>query len=303
MTEAQIISLEVKESGERLDKAISAAAPDLSRAAIQKLIKSGEATVNDQPSKPGYRVETGDRIVVRVPDETPPKIEPEPIALEIIYEDEHVVAVNKPAGMVVHPAYGHRSGTLVNALLSRYPEIADVGGLERAGIVHRLDKETSGLLLVARSETVHSDLQRQFKRRQVQKTYLALVEDHPSPREGIIEAPIGRDKRQRKQMAVVKSGRQARTAYHVIEKFREHSLVELEPETGRTHQIRVHLAWLGNPIVGDPVYGYRRQRLLQHRHFLHAHKLAFAHPVTGEPMSLTAPLPADLTDLLRKLRR
>jgi 23S rRNA pseudouridine1911/1915/1917 synthase len=164
-------------------------------------------------------------------------------------------------------------------------------------------RSTSGLLLIARDPDTHAALQRQFKKRQVHKVYLALVEDHPSPRQGLIDAPIGRDKRNRKRMAIVRSGRRARTAYRVVQTFQEYSLVEVEPETGRTHQIRVHMAWLGCPVVGDSVYGYRRQQLLHSRHFLHAQQLEFTHPVTEKRMSLTAPLPQDLEDVLRRVRR
>jgi 23S rRNA pseudouridine1911/1915/1917 synthase len=303
MTEAQTITFQITEAGERLDKAIAGAIPDLSRAAIQRLIKSNQVTVNGRSSKPSYRVEAGDEVVAQVPAVTPPEITPEDIALDVIFEDEHLAAVNKPAGMVVHPAYGHQSGTLVNALLSHWPQTVDVGGPDRAGIVHRLDKDTSGLILVAKSAATHAALQRQFKRRQVKKIYLALVENHPSPRQGLIDAPIGRDKRHRKRMAIVRSGREARTSYQVIRLFDEHSLVELEPETGRTHQLRVHLAWLGYPVVGDKVYGYRKQRVLKGRHFLHAHKLELTHPVTGASLSLTSALPDDLEDLLRRLQR
>jgi 23S rRNA pseudouridine1911/1915/1917 synthase len=303
MSEARTIILQVREEGERLDRVVADAVPELSRASAQRLIKGGEVTVNGRTSKPSFRVETGDEVVVQVPAEKPREITPEDIPLEVVYEDEHLAAVSKPAGMVVHPAYGHQSGTLVNALLNRWPETKEVGGAERAGIVHRLDKDTSGLILVAKNEATHAALQRQFKRRQVKKTYLALVEQHPSPRQGLIDAPIGRGKRERKRMAIVKSGRNSRTAYRAIELFDEHSLVELQPETGRTHQLRVHLAWLGCPVVGDRVYGYRRQRLLKERHFLHAHKLELTHPVTGEGLSLMAPLPGDLANLLRRLRR
>jgi 23S rRNA pseudouridine1911/1915/1917 synthase len=303
MTEAQTITFHIKKDGERLDKAIAFAIPELSRAVVQRLIKSAQVTVNGRPSKPSYRVEASDEIVVHVPVERPPELRPEHIPLDIVFEDEHLLAVNKVAGMVVHPAYGHESGTLVNAVLAHSPETLDVGGAERAGIVHRLDKDTSGLILVAKSDAMHSALQGQFKRRKVKKTYLALVENHPSPRRGLIDAPIGRDKRQRKRMAVVRGGREARTAYRVSELFQEHSLVELEPETGRTHQLRVHLAWLGYPVVGDRIYGYRKQRLLKHRHFLHAYKLELNHPLTGIELSLTAHLPDDLTDLIQRLRR
>jgi 23S rRNA pseudouridine1911/1915/1917 synthase len=303
MPEERTITLQIRDAGERLDKAVADGIPELSRAATQRLIKGGQVIVNGRMSKPSYRVEVGDEVVVSIPPEVPADIAPEQIALDVIYEDEYLLVVNKPADMVVHPSYGHQSGTLVNAVLARCPEAANVGGPERAGIVHRLDKDTSGLILIAKSEATHAALQRQFKRRQVRKTYLALVEDHPEPRQGLIDAPVGRDKRQRKQMAIVRSGREARTAYRVLELFDSHSLVELQPETGRTHQLRVHLAWLGYPVVGDKVYGYRKQRMLKHRHFLHAHKLELKHPITETPLSLTAALPEDLTDLLRRLRR
>jgi 23S rRNA pseudouridine1911/1915/1917 synthase len=204
--------------------------------------------------------------------------------------------------MVVHPAYGHREGTLVNAVLAHAPEVADVGGLERAGIVHRLDKDTSGLIIIAKDNETRIALQKQFKRRRVQKTYLALAEGHVDPREGIVDAPIGRDKRDRKRMAVVRSGRPARTRYRVREYFDDHTLVEVMPRTGRTHQIRVHMAWLGYPLVGDDIYGYRRQRVLKHRHFLHAARLRFTHPATGAEVEFEAPLPPALSALLESLR-
>ena len=303
MTEAQTITFQVESGGERLDKAVVAIVPDLSRAVVQRLVKGGQVSVNGRVSKPSYRVEVGDEVVVRVPAKRPPQVLPEQVELDVIYEDEHLLMINKPSGMVVHPAQGHESGTLVNAVLGYLPQILDVGGPERAGIVHRLDKDTSGLIIVAKDETVRNALQRQFKRRQVKKTYLALVEGHPEPRQGEIDAPIGRHKRQRKRMAIVRSGRDAYTAYRVIETFDNHSLVELQPETGRTHQIRVHLAWLGYPAVGDRVYGRRKQQLLKHRHFLHARKLELTHPVTRAPLSLTAPLPDNLVRLLQRLRR
>jgi 23S rRNA pseudouridine1911/1915/1917 synthase len=298
-----IFSFIAESSDKRLDKVISTHVPDLSRALAQRLIKDGAATVNGHPSKPSYRVQTGDEIVVHVPIELPEQVLPEDIPLDIIYEDDVLLAIDKPAGMVVHPGAGHTSGTLVNAVLAHCPQITDVGGADRAGIVHRLDKDTSGLLLVAKDDATHAALQRQFKRRQVTKTYLALVEDHVHPREGIIEAPIGRDKRQRKKMAVVRSGREAQTTYRAIEYFANHTLLEIRPHTGRTHQVRVHLAWLGYPIVGDAVYGHRRQRLLRSRHFLHAARLRFTHPATGEEIELEAPLPSKLVNVLDQLRK
>ena len=292
----------VEKGGERLDRFLADRLPDLSRVQVQRLIKTGLATVNDQPVKPAYRVEPGDRIVVRVPEASEPVIRPEPIPLQIVYEDEYLLAVDKPAGMVVHPAAGHSSGTLVNALLAYCPQVADVGGVDRAGIVHRLDKDTSGVLLVAKDSETHAALQRQFKHRQVRKTYLALVEGRIYPKEGIVEAPVGRDQRARKRMAVTRTGRPAVTQYRAVEYFRDHTLLQVRPHTGRTHQVRVHLAWLGYPIVGDRVYGRRRQPLLPHRHFLHAQELVFTHPATKEKVTLTAPLPPDLKAVLVRLR-
>jgi 23S rRNA pseudouridine1911/1915/1917 synthase len=291
------------EEGERLDKVVPAQVQDLSRAAAQRLIKTGEVTVNGRLSKPSYRVQVGDKVVVRIPSEMPEQVIPEDIPLDIIYEDDVLLVVDKPAGMVVHPALGHPSGTLVNAVLAHCPQVAEVGGPDRAGVVHRLDKDTSGLILIAKDETTRAALQRQFKHRQVVKTYLALVEDHVQPREGIIEAPVGRDKKQRKKMAVVRSGRQARTMYRAVEFFADHTLLEVRPYTGRTHQVRVHLAWLGYPVVGDAVYGRSRQRLLRGRHFLHAARLCFTHPTTGEEVEFKASLPSELAAVLKRLRR
>jgi 23S rRNA pseudouridine1911/1915/1917 synthase len=301
--EEQVISFVVKDGDERLDKILAAQIPDLSRATAQRLIKDGGATVNRRPSKPSYRVQVGDEIVVHIPAELPEQVLPEDIPLDIIYEDEYMLVVNKPAGMVVHPAAGHKSGTLVNAVVAHCPQVIDVGGADRAGIVHRLDKDTSGLILVAKDEETRDVLQHQFKRRQVAKTYLALVEDQVQPREGIIEAAVGRDKRQRKKMAVVRSGREAQTTYRAIEYFPNHTLLEVRPHTGRTHQVRVHLAWLGYPIVGDAVYGNRRQPLLKSRHFLHAARLRLTHPVTGVEVAFEAPLPPELAAILEHLRR
>jgi len=300
---ASIVSFTVERGGERLDKVVSAHVQDLSRAMAQRLVKSGDVTVSGRPSKPSYRVQVGEKLVVRVPLEMPGQVLPEDIPLDIIYEDEVLLVVDKPAGMVVHPAPRHPSGTLVNAVLAHCPQVAEVGGPDRAGIVHRLDKDTSGLILIAKDEAARAALQRQFKRRQVAKMYLALVEGQVQPREGVIEAPVGRNKRQRKKMAVVRSGRQACTMYRAVEYFADHTLLEVRPYTGRTHQVRVHLTWLGYPIVGDAVYGRRRQRLLRERHFLHAAWLRLTHPATGEEVEFKAPLPPELTAVLKRLRR
>jgi 23S rRNA pseudouridine1911/1915/1917 synthase len=296
------ITFTVEVGGERLDRVLAAQLPDVSRAQVQRLVKTGAVTVNGNLSKPAYRVEQDDLISVLLPEEVEAPLQAEKIPLQILYEDEYLLAVDKPAGMVVHPGAGHSSGTLVNALLGYCPQVADVGGLERAGIVHRLDKDTSGLLLVAKEQDTHSALQRQFKHRQVIKSYLALVEDRIDPREGIIEAAIGRDRRERKRMTVTRTGRPAITQYRVVEFFSRHTLLEVRPHTGRTHQIRVHLSWIGFPLVGDRVYGQRRQNLLPDRHFLHAHELGFTHPVTEKELNLTSPLPPRLSGLLERLK-
>ena len=300
--EKKPVTFVVELGGQRLDQAVVEQVPDLSRAQVQRLIKSAAVTVNGTAGKSAYRIEPGDRITVILPDEVESAVLPEDIPLDIIYEDDALIVVNKPAGMVVHPAYGHASGTLVNALLGYWPDISSVGGVERAGIVHRLDMNTSGLILVAKTEQSREILQREFKRRQVTKEYLALVEDHVQPREGVIDVPIGRDKRDRKKMAVIRGGREANTAYRVVKYFSEHTLVEACPHTGRTHQVRVHLAWMGFPVVGDTVYGRRRQNILKNRHFLHAAGINFIHPVTGEEVKFEIPLPEDLQQVIDGLR-
>lgn len=290
--------------GERLDKALAAALDGLSRSQIQALIRDGQVTVNGRPGKASYRIEGGERVRVNVPlpaEDAAPRAEA--IALDVLYEDDSVAVVNKPAGMVVHPAYGHTSGTLVNAILARWPEAAVPDAEDRAGIVHRLDKETSGVILVARTPAALEDLRRQFKARTVEKRYLALVEGVPETREGVIDAPIGRDPAQRKRMAVLHGGREAVTEFRVVEPYDDVALVEAYPKTGRTHQIRVHLAFIGHPVVGDTVYGRRKQRIKLKRHFLHAAAITFRHPETGEPVTVEAPLPDALQDVLRKLPR
>ncbi|MEA3459505.1 MAG: RluA family pseudouridine synthase [Chloroflexota bacterium] len=298
----KLIELEVVKGGKRVDKYIALKVPDLSRSQVQRLIEEGLVKVNGQVAKPSYRVEVGDLVVIRVPPPKPLEIRPQPIPLDIVYEDEDIVVVNKPAGMVVHPGPGHRKGTLVGALLARYPDLAGVGQKLRPGIVHRLDKGSSGLLVVARNEEALRNLQGQFKRRQVEKTYLVLIEGRLEPRQGVIEAPIGRDPKHRKRMAVVKDGKPARTDYKVLEYLDQHTLVEVKPVTGRTHQVRVHFAAIDHPLVGDPVYGFRKQRLGLKRQFLHAWKIGFALPSTGEQVEFTAELAGDLQDVLESLR-
>lgn len=295
----------VTETGQRLDKVLVDHFPDLSRAQLQTYIKNGDITVNGEQVKPGVKLRGGEVIRVEIPETVQTTMQPENIDLDVLYEDSELAVINKPAGLVVHPGTGVSSGTLVNALLSRYPEIGQMFGSERRqGIVHRLDKETSGLIVIARTKPALNRLMTQFQDRTVDKGYLALLERVPKTLTGRIEAPIARDPQQRKRMAAVRDGKPAITEFKVIESdFREgQALVEVKLLTGRTHQIRVHMALIGCPIVGDTIYGFRKQRLGLKRHFLHAAKLAFDHPKTGERMTFELPLPAGLQNVLEKLR-
>jgi len=300
--EERTVRLTVSQTGQRLDRYLAEAIPELSRTMAQRLIRKGLVTVNGQTKKASHRVEKGELIVVHIPPPEPLALEPEPIPLDIVYEDADILVVNKPAGMVVHPAAGHRSGTLVNALLAHCPDVASTGEVFRPGIVHRLDKDTSGLIIVAKNERARLELQRQFKAHQVEKRYLALVEGRLEPPQGVVKASIGRDPRHRKRMAVVEGGREAITEYRVIEYLPQHTLVEIRPRTGRTHQIRVHMAWLGHPVAGDPVYGHRRGLPLP-RQFLHAYALEIRLPSTGKPRRFQAPLPPELQAVLDELRQ
>lgn len=306
----RVVQLADGETGQRLDLAVVAAlqsqpaeAGSLSRSEAQRLIKGGQVTVNGQPAKPAYRLEEGDTVLIRIPIPEPDEVAAETIPLDVLYEDADLVAINKPAGMVVHPAFGNRTGTLVNAALARWPEMRGVGGEGRAGVVHRLDKDTSGVIILARTPAALRALQQQFKTHTVAKRYLALVEGIPSSSSGVIDAPIGRDPRRRKRMAVVRGGRDSVTRYDLLEEFEANSLLAIEPQTGRTHQIRVHLAWLGHPVVGDRVYGFRRQRLRLKHSFLHAASLQVDQPTSGERLTFEAPLPAALEHVLTILRR
>jgi len=313
--EERVFIVPAEAAGMRLDKFLADHLADISRSRIQGWIEEGRVTLDGRPARPSTRLDPGQcvRVFIPLPEEV--RILPEPIPLGILYEDEHLLVINKPAGMVVHPAPGHTSGTLVNALLARFPAWAELDWWEseedeeeagadypRPGIVHRLDKDTSGLLIVAKSAGARSALQAQFQARQVEKVYLALVHGVPPAPAGLIDAPIGRDPRQRKRMAVVAEGRPAVTAYRVLEPLGEYALLEVMPKTGRTHQIRVHLAFIGHPVVGDEVYGRRRSRLACPRQFLHAARLSFRHPVTGRPMEFSAPLPPDLQAVLEEAR-
>ena len=282
--------IELSDAGARLDQFLAAHVPALSRSRLQSLIKDGHATLNGVTVKPGARLRSGDAILVREPPPTPSLTEGEDIALSVIFEDEDLIVIDKPAGLVVHPAAGHHTGTLVNALLHHCKALSGIGGEQRPGIVHRLDKETSGCLVAAKSDFAHQILARYFASREVTKVYLALAAGRFTNLAGTIEAPIGRHPVQRKKMAVVSRGRAARTDYRVLADIAGGALVECTLHSGRTHQIRVHLKHLGNPILGDEVYGRRGEFP---RQMLHAWKLGFAHPRTGAPLHFVAPLPAD----------
>ncbi len=290
---------------QRLDKFLAAVLPQHSRARLQALIKSGQVQIDGKSiKKSGHILIGGESVLVRVPPAEPTDLVPEDIPLDIIFENDEVIVVNKPAGLVVHPAAGHAHGTLIHAALAHAPQIEGVGGELRPGLVHRLDKDTSGLILLAKNERAQRFLQAQFQNREVRKTYLALVDGHPPTSSGRIEAPIGRDPRERKRMAVVPAakGRAAVSEYRVVENFPDHALLEINPLTGRTHQIRVHLAFLGCPVVGDRVYGKRRSSLPVGRHFLHAARLTLRLPGEEEPRTFEAPLPPDLQGTLMELR-
>ncbi len=290
--------------GERLDKTIAAELIDLSRTHIQRLIEDGFVAVDGRVvTKPAFRLEGPAALQVRVPPPAPSTHLPEAIPLDIVFENNDLLVVNKAAGMVVHPAAGHFDGTLVNAVLAHAPDLEGVGDEQRPGIVHRLDKDTSGLIVVAKTDAAHRELQRQFKDREVEKLYVALLDGHLPTATGRIEAAIGRDPRNRKQMAVValSQGRAAVTEYTVRTVYDEHSLVDARLLTGRTHQLRLHFAYLKCPIVGDTVYGRRTPTLPLKRQFLHAARLSFDLPGDGRRMTFEAPLPADLTRVLAQL--
>lgn len=291
----QIVRFEYDDAtGERLDKVLAARFPEHSRSRMQGLIRDGFVQVNGKViGKAGFLVENGMSIEVHLPPVQPVQLEAEPIPLTVIFDHPEVLVIDKPAGLVVHPAAGHESGTLVNAVMALTPGLEGIGGELRPGIVHRLDKDTSGLILIAKNERAHRFLQDQFRLRQVKKVYLALVDGKPPTPKGRIEAPIARDPAHRKQMAVVPAGkgREAITEYYTLETFPQHTLIEAHPLTGRTHQIRLHLAFIGCPIVGDTVYGRRKISLPLTRHFLHAARLTIRLPGEKQPRTFGRPSP------------
>jgi 23S rRNA pseudouridine1911/1915/1917 synthase len=304
-TSRQILSVQATEAGQRLDRYLAGPLASLSRTQIQQLIDSGVIQVNGRSSKAGYAVRAGDEILIELSAASgqEQQVKPQALPLDIVYEDNDLLIINKAPGMVVHPAPGHYEDTLVNALLAYYPELQAFDADHRLGIVHRLDRDTSGLLIVAKNARAQVALVEQMQRHEVVKRYLALVEGIVSLDQGSIDAPIGRDPRHRQQMAITTLGsREARTHFRVLERFARHTLLLLQLETGRTHQIRVHLKAIGHPVVGDATYGSGsviRGSHLQ-RQFLHAYQLQFAHPITGKPLEFEAPLPDDLQTVLDK---
>jgi 23S rRNA pseudouridine1911/1915/1917 synthase len=286
-------------AGMRLDKFVGERCPELSRTYAQKLIAEGLITVNGKAARASLKLNSGDRIDVTIPPEAPSQLSAEDIPLKIIYEDEDLMVIDKPAGLAVHPSAGHASHTLVNAVLGRLPLPEEEDDPLRPGIVHRLDKDTSGLIVVAKNRLAQANLSDQFKSRTVSKHYIALVKGRLTPEKGIIDANIGRDPGRRQRMAVVTGGREARTEYRVMRYIGEYSLLEIKPETGRTHQIRVHLAAIGFPVAGDSTYGGMNPLIA--RQFLHAYKISFNLPSTGKRVEFELPLPPDLEKALTEI--
>jgi 23S rRNA pseudouridine1911/1915/1917 synthase len=292
--------------GVRLDKFLVDCLPDFSRARLQGLIADGFVMVDGAPAKKaGQVLDGGETIIVRAPPSQPVGLIGENIPLDILFENDDLLVINKPAGMVVHPAAGHDTGTLVHAVLGYEPELEGIGGEERPGVVHRLDKDTSGIIVLAKNERAHRWLADQFKSREVDKTYLALVDGAPPTPAGRVEAPIGRDPHERKKMAVVSSvakGREAVSEYRTLELFPKHTLLEFHPLTGRTHQIRLHCAFLGCPVAGDRIYGHKKSSIDLDHHFLHAARLKIRLPGEAKPNTFEAPLPDELQRILESLR-
>lgn len=295
------INFTIEESAKgRLDKVIAENVADLTRSQVQSLIKKGQILVNDAPTTNRYQVKPNDQVIIKLPDPVAIDVQPEKMDLDIVYEDDDVIIVNKPQGMVVHPAPGHDHGTLVNGLLAHTP-LATINGELRPGIVHRIDKDTSGLLMVAKNDQALVSLSKQLKDKTNQRKYWAIVHGNIKEDTGTINAPIGRSKKDRKKMAINEEGRPAVTHFKVLERFGEYTLIECQLETGRTHQIRVHLKYIGHPVAGDPLYGPRKT-LKGNGQFLHAKLLGFKHPRTGEEMVFEVDPPAIFQTTLKKLR-
>lgn len=292
----------VEESGQRIDKYI-AEKQELSRVAVQRLIEEGNILVNGKKAKPSYAVQVGDEVIIQMPEAKETDLKPQDIPLDIIYEDNDIIVVNKAKGMVVHPAVGNPDGTLVNAIMAHCKgNLSGIGGELRPGIVHRLDKDTSGLLIIAKNDKAHLRISEQIQNRQVKKTYLALVKGIVPENEATIKMPIGRSTKDRKKMAVTSKGKEAITHFKVLERFEKYTYLEVNIETGRTHQIRVHMAEIGHPVVGDMVYSNGKNEFNIEGQMLHAYRLEFKHPITEKEMCLEASLPEYFTNILLNLR-
>lgn len=291
-----------EEANERIDKIVSSINSGWSRTQVQQWIKDGNVLVNDKKIKTKYKGIENDRIIITIPEPEELDVIPEEMDLDIYYEDKDVLVVNKPKGMVVHPAPGHMNGTLVNGLMAHCKDLSGINGVLRPGIVHRIDKDTSGLLMVAKNDLSHENLVNQLVEKTVTRKYKAVVHGLISHEYGTIDAPIGRDPKDRQSMTVVDNGKHAVTHFHVIDRFKDFTFVECQLETGRTHQIRVHMKYIGFPLAGDPKYGPRKTIDFQGQ-VLHAAVLGFTHPRTGEYLEFEAPLPADFQALLDSLRK
>ncbi len=296
------LQITAEENGTRLDSYLAEQLEGISRSYIQKLIADGLVQVNQKQVKANYKIKTNDQLLVEIPEAAPVDIQPEPMDLDIVYEDSDLLIINKPVGLVVHPAHGHYSGTLVNGLLAHCTDLSGINGKMRPGIVHRIDKDTSGLLMIAKNDLAHQHLAEQLKEHSIKRAYYALVQGVISEPAGLIDAPIGRHEVDRKKMAMTfKNSKEARTHYYVKERFARTTFIECRLETGRTHQIRVHMAYLGHPLVGDPLYGTRKNNLDFPGQALHAYALGFVHPRTGEELYFEAPLPEHFQNTLKRL--
>ncbi|MGL4521935.1 MAG: RluA family pseudouridine synthase [Bacilli bacterium] len=303
MTEQTKWIAEEEAKSERIDKYVCAQLEDATRSNVQNWLQNGDITVNEMIVRANYKVKVGDVITFTLPEVKEAEIEPENIPLDVVYEDDDVVVVNKPRGLVVHPGNGNTSGTLVNALMYHTKNLSGINGIIRPGIVHRIDKDTSGLLVVAKNDKAHVHLSEQLKAKSASRKYVAIVHGVIPHALGTIDAPIGRDTSNRQNFTVTgDNSKDAITHFKVLERFANHTLVECELETGRTHQIRVHMKYIGFPLAGDPKYGPKRTLPLQGQ-ALHARELSFIHPRTGETMTFTAPLPNQLSELIEELKK
>lgn len=299
-----VFQVDETDKNERLDVYLTHKLPELSRSHIQKLTAAGQVTVQGKGAKANHRVQAGETVQVTMPDLKPMEVLAEDIPLDILYEDEDVVVINKSRGMVVHPAAGNHQGTLVNALLGHCEDLSGINGVIRPGIVHRLDKDTSGVMVVAKTDRAHLSLAAQIKARTAGRKYIAIVHGNVKAEDGFIDAPIGRHAADRKKMAVTfQHSREAKTHFRVVRRFGEYSVVECRLKTGRTHQIRVHMAYIGHPVVGDPKYGPKNRPFAIAGQALHSAELTFCHPASGEELVFQAPLPKDMQDVLHSIEK